>query len=324
MTLLLTLLGLLLCYLASAMFSGSETAFYALSKARLEADLRFGRRMAFLVRWLIRDERAFLIAILIGNNLVLELATSQMQGLLTLFVDAPLAARELLLTLILTPTLFLFGELLPKDVYRRRPHTLLGWSSPLVALARLLFLPLALPLRWLSQAIEAIFRLERSEVEVTLGRDWVIELVEESARAGSLPSGLKPMVDNVLRLRSIALREVMVPFSDVWRVELAASLADSQRRLAEAPYTRLPLVEADGRIERYVHQLEALAAPQTPLSELARPLLALDPEMPVDRALARLRLAGQRCALVGTSQAPRGLVTLKDLVETISGDLAGF
>lgn len=324
MTLLLTLLGLLACYLASAMFSGSETAFYALSKARLEADLRFGRRMAFLVRWLIRDERAFLIAILIGNNLVLELATSQMQGLLALFVDAPLAARELLLTLILTPTLFLFGELLPKDVYRRRPHTLLGYSAPLVALARLLFVPLSLPLRWLSQAVEAIFRLERSEVEVTLGRDWVIELVEESARAGSLPSGLKPMVDNVLRLRSIPLSEVMVPYAEVFCIDLRTPAAETQRRLAEAPHTRLPLVETDGSVARYVHQLEALAAPGTPLPDLARPLLALDPEMPVDRALARLRLAGQRCALVGTSAAPRGLVTLKDLVETISGDLAGF
>lgn len=323
MTLLL-LLALAACFLTSAMFSGSETAFYALSKARLEADVRFGRRMAFLVRWLIRDERAFLIAILIGNNLVLELATGSMQALLSRFMDAPLAARELALALILTPSMFLFCELLPKDVYRRRPHSLLGLSSPLVALARILFLPLALPLRWLSQAVESIFRLELAEVEMTLGRDRVVELVEESARAGSLHPGLKPMIANVLRLRSIPLSEVMVPFAEVWRVDRAAPVAEQLRILSEAPHTRLPLIGSDGRVERYVHQLEALAAPELDYDRLARPLLKLDPNMPVDRALARLRLAGQRCALVGTSSEPRGLVTLKDLVETISGDLAGF
>jgi CBS domain containing-hemolysin-like protein len=43
--------------------------------------------------------------------------------------------------------------------------------------------------------------------------------------------------------------------------------------------------------------------------------------MPLDRALARLRQTGQRAALVGSAEAPLGLVTLKDLVEEISGEL---
>jgi CBS domain containing-hemolysin-like protein len=63
------------------------------------------------------------------------------------------------------------------------------------------------------------------------------------------------------------------------------------------------------------------ADPATPLQQHLRPILALDPAMPLDRALARLRQTGQRMALVGSDQAPLGLVTLKDLVEEISGEL---
>jgi CBS domain containing-hemolysin-like protein len=50
-------------------------------------------------------------------------------------------------------------------------------------------------------------------------------------------------------------------------------------------------------------------------------MLCLAPGTPVDRALTELRIRGQRAAVVGTPQAPRGLVTLKDLLEEISGDL---
>ena len=50
----------------------------------------------------------------------------------------------------------------------------------------------------------------------------------------------------------------------------------------------------------------------------------LTPNMAVDRALGKLRAAGQRMALVGTPEAPIGLVTLKDLVRTISGELSDW
>jgi CBS domain containing-hemolysin-like protein len=55
-----------------------------------------------------------------------------------------------------------------------------------------------------------------------------------------------------------------------------------------------------------------------------RPIVSLPAQLPVDRALARLRASGSRLAIVGPLDAPAGLLTLKDLVEEISGDLAGW
>jgi CBS domain containing-hemolysin-like protein len=89
-------------------------------------------------------------------------------------------------------------------------------------------------------------------------------------------------------------------------------------------YSRMPAVR-DGVVQGYVHQLDVLrAGPDVPVVDSMRPLPVFEPELPVDRALKRLRTTGQRAALVGKPEAPRGLVTLKDLVETISGDLAGW
>jgi CBS domain containing-hemolysin-like protein len=94
----------------------------------------------------------------------------------------------------------------------------------------------------------------------------------------------------------------------------------------------LPLVDPDsegGSVVGYLLQLDFLGAilegDEAPeLAGLVRPLVALSPDVTLDRALARLRAAGQRMALVGTPQAPVGLVTLKDLVRTISGELGDW
>jgi CBS domain containing-hemolysin-like protein len=55
---------------------------------------------------------------------------------------------------------------------------------------------------------------------------------------------------------------------------------------------------------------------------LIRPLIVLDPATPLDRALSRLRQSGQRAALVGSPAKPVGWVTLKDLVEEVTGELS--
>ena len=88
---------------------------------------------------------------------------------------------------------------------------------------------------------------------------------------------------------------------------------------------RITITDAKGGVRGYVHQLEVLgASPDTAPASLLRPLLALEPDTPLDRALARLRASGQRAAVVGSPSRPVGWVTLKDLVEEISGDLAGW
>ena len=65
MNLSLLLLTLTLCLILSAVFSGSETGFYSLSRVKLDADVRAGRRNARLVDRLTRDERGLLITILL-------------------------------------------------------------------------------------------------------------------------------------------------------------------------------------------------------------------------------------------------------------------
>jgi len=319
----LILFQLALCILASALFSGTETGLYSLSRLRVEARARAGNRTARLIQLLQRDEAGLLITILIGNNLMLEIATHLAENLAALG-GVPPNARELVLALCLTPVLFFFGELLPKDLFRRRPHRLVAFVAPAIALARIAFLPLALPLRGLAWVIEHAAGLRHADVTSVLGHEVVYELLAESTRTGSIEPHAERLARNVLKLRSTKIDAVMIRWRDVSVIAEQAGDVACRETVARSNFSRLPVVAADGTARGYVHQTEVLATPDEPVLARRRDLLALPPDLTVDRALARLRTAGHRAALVGTSAAPLGWLTLKDLVEEISGELAGW
>ena len=312
----------------SAVFSGSETGFYSLSRLRVEAEAQQGRLGARLVRLLMAGQAGLLITILIGNNLCLELLTHLAEHELGGVV--PSWGREVAVTLILTPVVFFFAELLPKDLFRRRPRRLFGFSAPFLALARLAFLPLALPIQLLSSALEHLLGFRASELTRALGREQVLEVLQEGTRTGALAPRAQELALNVLELRAKTIASVLVPWDRVTTVDLDAPEEAQRERVAASGFSRLPALRGAGKeVAGYVLQLDPLGAATAeggaaPIADHVRSILTLAPDLPVDRALARLRLAGQRLALVGTPAEPRGIITLKDLIQTISGDLAGW
>lgn len=317
----IALLGLTI--LGSALYSGGETGMYSLWKARLDVEVARGLASARRLQGLLGDEVTLLVTILIGNNLMHECATLMAKHLAT-EMGVPPGIRELAVALALTPVLFFFAELLPKDLFRRRPHDLAGRSSIFLAGSRFLFRPLSFPLRALTGQLERWFGVEGSELVEARGRSAVLDLLAEGKRSGALVPEAEAMARNALRLSAMPVARVMVPWGEVQTVEGSES-PELFGHIAGSRYTRLPVRGEGGRIEQYLHQLDVLGAgPDTSPLSAGRRLLALEPDLPLDRALSRLRNGGQRIALIGTPEEPEGLVTLKDLVEEISGELAGW
>lgn len=318
------LAGLLACLIAVACFAGAETALYSISRVRVAMEARQKRWIPRLVQRLVGDDVALLIVLLIGNNLFVELVTFQAEHLVE-YLRLPKLAIEVGLPLVLTPIVFLFCEALPKELFRRRPHALLPLVAPFLYLARVVFWPLERLLGLVARGAARLLGLKPELVLVVSGREAVRRLLKESAQAGELPPQAEQIAQNVLKLRTIQVERAMVPWTRVARLDAQRSQAELYTSVACSPFTRLPVAGPRGELVGYVHQLDVLGAgPGVAVLNHLRPLVELPPHTPVDRALARLRAAGQRLAVVGTRERPEGLLTLKDLVEEISGDLAGW
>ncbi len=310
------------CILAAAIYEGAETGFYTVSRQRLDVDEWRGRKSARMVRWLLRDDAGLLVSLLIGANITLELATYFGNELLV-HLRFPARGRELVAALILSPIFFLFAQVLPKDLFRRRPHGLVSRTAPFIVASRVLLWPLVLVLRLLTAGLAAIFGLEPRAVTGYHGRELVFSFLEEGRRAGILPAHAEALAHNALKLRSIPISRVMVPWNSVVGLREGTEEAELLHTVRDSAWTRLPVVDREGKVRGYVHQIEVLTAEagKGVLAHL-RPLLALPPDLSVARALLRLRASAARLALVGTPDEPLGMVALKDLVEEISGELA--
>lgn len=316
---------LVLLLLGSALFSGSETALYTISRLRIEVDARQGRRTARIVRLLLADEMALLITVLVCNNLMNQLATMQAEELVA---GWGVSKRwvELATALTLGPLLWFFGELLPKDLSRRRPHALLALTAPLILGARWLAWPLERLLWLLSAGFARLLGEEPRRWSEVRAREAVVHLIGQGAAAGEIEPAAHDLARNVLGLRSKRVRDCMVAWKDVLVVVRDLPPSELVAALARSPHSRVPVVDParGGAVQGYLHQLDVLGDERAQPLEHLREALALSGELPVDRALFRLRARGQRLAIVGSLERPEGLVTLKDLVEEISGELADW
>ena len=323
MTTLLYVLALLGATGCSFFFSGVETGIYSLNRVRLRLRMGEGDAASRRVAELIRRPQLLISTILIGNHVANYIAafTAQALVLRLLATDDP----ELVSTLLLTPLLFVFGEITPKDVFRIRAETLVYRSSAVLTFASVAFRPLALLLRWLGRVSRALPR-SAPGLDAILGRDRLEALVHEVAEDGVLTEEQTRMVRNVLRLSSVSVRDVMVPAAHVDSVDLGFGREDLIRASSRGGRTRIPVRDpATGRFTGAVNVLDLVFTPDAGPEALLRPVPLLPADQNVGRALRTLRRAHQPLGLVTDGDgATIGIATVKDLVEEVSGELPAF
>lgn len=157
-----------------ALCSGSETGLFALNPLKIRHAARNSTAAALLLR-LTRSPAVFLSTITVAINLAND---AMVQAAIEILQSYSVADAALWATLILTPLLFVLGDVLPKQwmaVHAETTMPALAW--PLAAL-RLLMLPLALPLLLVAR----IFEGRRDEAGV-LGRQQWAALLREGERS---------------------------------------------------------------------------------------------------------------------------------------------
>ncbi|TAJ25319.1 MAG: DUF21 domain-containing protein, partial [Planctomycetota bacterium] len=137
-------------------FSGTETGMYSASRLRVEAAAKSGGRTARLVRQLLSDDARLLITLLFAYNAVLQSLATLFERQIGAWISPPDAWREALASALLAPIVFFCIDLLPKDLFHRRPLALLHLSAWPVVVVQKLLLPIVWPLHLFALGIERL------------------------------------------------------------------------------------------------------------------------------------------------------------------------
>ncbi|MFO0837320.1 MAG: CNNM domain-containing protein [Phycisphaerae bacterium] len=325
LTICLSVAGILLGIATSALVSGSETGLFGLNRVRLRVFSEQGRRAAQRLASLVDRQDDVLITLLLLNTVADYIATASLaEWLQSSSFSAGLT--ELYTVLILTPLMLVFGGIIPKDWFQREGDRLMyPLALPLAILVRG---ARATGLVWLLRNITGLVMRRFDPLALARGeihpRSHALQLIEEGAVRGGLSAMQRDIIDRIVNLAQVRCGGVMIPLARAAHVPVSISRDDFLRIARMAHFSRLPVHDGDPRrVIGVVNVYDVLTDEQhQPISTHMRPAVRLSAGDSVPVALLRLQQARQAMAAV-TDRAGNcvGILTLKDLVEEIVGEL---
>ena len=315
------------------LFSGSETGLYQLSRLRLRLGVEKKRLPFIILGRCLHDSSGLLLSLLIGNNLVNYLATSLVTGMFLGQVEHEHRA-EFLATLVMVPVLFVFSELIPKNLFLYRADVLMPYlSAVLYAFYR--------PLKWCG--IVPLFKLASSlfarlagltassgTVMTSTQRHKVQAILKDTHEEGILSPVQSDIVKRLVSISHVHIGSVMIPLSNVQMIPVDSDRSALLNKLSKCAFTRLLVTGAErGNILGFVNIYETLGSSKefSDLHDFTQPVRELDAQTTVTDAIHFMQTEKQRIVLVTRAGRlargrPVGIVTMKDLVEELLGELA--
>jgi putative hemolysin len=330
MTTLILILIILSLYVCGAFFAGAETGIYRLNRFRLRLGVEQHRPFYKQLSHAVKDGQGLIMSLLLATNLVHYLATSfTAWTLLRLLKDEGMV--EFYTTAMVAPTLFIFGEIIPKSVFFYRADTLVGMLAPAIwGTWRLFTASGAIRfLRWLLRIFSRMLGVSvdtAAAVDVTQ-RSQVRQLLTETQEEGQLSSLQKDMMKRLANIPEVSTGSILIPIQKVDMAEAQSSRYDLMQILGRSPHRRIPVYEKDrNNILGYVEIDRFLAdTDDSPdFKKALLPLFRLSASASVLDAISLLRKGNHPiAAVIADSKKVLGILTLKDLVEELTGELTG-
>jgi len=225
----------------SAFFSGSETGFYRASRVRVViAGLDGDRVSRYLVK-LINNPTLFVATTLIGNNVANYLTSLAIVLIAKEATES--SAAEMLAPIFMSPLLFVYGELLPKNLFYQAPNFLLRLSAPLFLFFTLLFAPLAALLWGMGRLLEKILGQSPEKVRLALARKELQQVLEDGLEHGILHPTQRHLGQSFFLVASKPISEFCAPAFRIQAIRIDSSKQEAmrfarQKKMADIPVYR--------------------------------------------------------------------------------------
>ena len=329
---LFTILVALLMVVLASLFEGAETGIYRLSRLRLRLGAERRLWPSILLSKVMADSAGLLLSLLVSTTLANYIATSFITGIF-LGIFSSERTAEFYATIVMAPLLFVFSQLIPKNAFLYRADVLTSAVSPLLYVNyQILKWCGAIPLLKLTTGLfgRLIGSPAAHKAAITSSQSREVRaLVQDTQEEGLLSRVQMEMVDRIVNIPSLRLSAVMVPLERVESVSIRSNRAALLNELSKRALTRL-LVWQDtpANVVGFINIYDALDSdvPFDSLEKFLQPIRKLDADTLLIDAIDIMRRQEQKIILVTRLRAKRetpvGIITMKDLVEELIGELA--
>ena len=223
-------------------------------------------------------------------------------------------------SVVLTLLILIFTEIIPKTIGANNWRALAAFTTQTIQI----MIIIAYPLVWLTSLISKL--ATRRENRLSISREEISVLAGIGAEEGIFSKKVSKIIQNVLRLRDVRVKEVMTPRVVVARAEENTLLMDFMKEKDFLKFSRIPVYEStDDHITGYVFRqsvFEELAEDhhELKLKDLKRDILVVNDSMTLLAVWDLLLQKREHMALVVDEYGGMdGIVTMEDIIESLLG-----
>lgn len=317
----LLIITLLIC---SALISGSEVAFFSLSKTDLKKISSSNAKNLKLISFLRSDPRRLLATLLVSNNfinisIVLLLASF---GQLFDVIFFPNWLNFVLEVGFITALILLFGEILPKVYANRKPISFSKkMAFPVRFIDKYLFFFITIPMSRMTKFIQDKLVFKKPNLSVDKLSD-AFDLTDKSETS----KDEKKILKGIISFGSTEVKQVMKPRIDVFSVSKTMSYFDLIKKVRENRYSRIPVYdETIDNITGVIYLKDLfphLNEKNFNWTTLIREPYFIPENKKLDDLLNEFqKLKNHMAIVVDEYGGNSGIITLNDIVEEIVGEI---
>lgn len=314
-------LGLLLLF-CSAFVSGSEIAFFSLSPSDMNELEEERTPTDQRILQLLKQSERLLATILCCNNFVNVAIIMLLTYFFRQFIDFGwnTVLEFVVMTVVLTFLLLLFGEIMPKIASAQKPLAMARLCAPVYAVLIKVCWPVS-SLLMLSGKITNMLNQAPQQLSVD-DLEQALELTDKKDIADE-----QQMLKGIIRFGGEMAREVMTPRVDMVDLDVKTPFPEVIQCIVENNYSRIPVYAgSEDHITGILYIKDLLPHLNKPATfrwqTLVRPATFVPETKMIDDLLRDFQAQKVHIAIVvdefgGTS----GLVTMEDIIEEIVGEI---
>src|SRR5699024_124870 len=315
------IIAIIALLITSFFFSGSETALTAVNKMRVQtkAENEDDKKSKQLLN-LLSDPEEFITTILIGNNI-----SNILLPTLVTIVAMDYNINVGIASAILTLTIIIFGEVIPKSIAATFSERIAYLVSPVIRFIVFLLKPLTSLLNLLTGLIIKV--LSKGQMKsVTVSKEDFKTMVDIAGKEGTFKKEESHRIKGVLDFYNLNVNDAMkTPRVDIVALPRTANYQEVREIITHNPFTRYPIYEDDlDNIIGVFHSKFFISWSTQPEKKLETfsdmdPLLIYELQS-IESVFREMMLAKKHLAIVLDEYGgTEGILTLEDIIEAMIG-----
>lgn len=323
----------------NALFAAAELAIVSSKNTKIKILAEKGNKNAILFQKLLKEPTKFLssiqVAITFAGFLSSASAATSLSTYMTDFLNIlkiPYAAQTsvIIITILLSIFILLFGELIPKRIAMVNPEKIALALIPMVNFIYIIFRPIVVILSFTTNLILKLLGISRTLTEQQVSEEEIKANIYMGTKQGLLEDEDSKMIMSIFDFDDEIVSKIMVPRNETYMININDLDKETLKETVSVGYSRIPVYEdrEDNVIgmlyikDLLKYSLEDMEFPLEKVREILRKPFIVPESKKINKLLKEMQKTKKHIAIVTDEfGGVIGIATIEDIIEEIVGDI---